>query len=535
MVGDATERQSTADSSGEAATVALSETAAADLASQPAPQVLPAGTLVREYRIDHLLGAGTFGEVYAGEQPVIGKPVAIKVLRPECSRHAEATQRFIAEARAIAQIRHPNIVDVFGFGALPDGRLYYVMDRLEGETLRARTLRAPLSIAETRNVLLPLARALAAAHAKDICHRDLKPENVFLLTDDEGRLVPRLLDFGIAKIPRGENDARTRTGAIMGTPSYMSPEQALGQPVDARADIYAFGLIAFELLTGRRLVRGDSMMAIVEQHVSAERPTCSSKGGPASPALDAAIARSIAREPSARWDTVLDCATAIDKALASLDPGFRPTLDGESSAVQAQSSTGGQSFRTDPDADSSARTMLAPAEGAVSPQKSAPKSTSKAWLFAAIGVAVAVAAAVAIATSRTSPAPSASAASTSSASAQASARADATPSTLPPIVVAPAPTSAAVATATASSSTVALSIVGAPSGALVELNGAPLGKSDDHLSLPRGAASVKLRVTKPGFQPTTVDVLPDRDREVSVSLRQTPAQSPTSNSEYGFE
>jgi serine/threonine-protein kinase len=215
------------------------------------------GCEVGGYIIDDARGSGAFGVVYAATHPMIGKRAAIKVLKPEVSNNAGVVERFILEARAVNEIGHPNIVDIFAYGTLPDGRQYLVMDLLVGETLSERLGREPLPLADSVLVIDQIASALAAAHAKGIVHRDLKPDNVFLV-DVPGSMLPevKLLDFGIVKLlPSASADAgssrvNTKTGIVLGTANYMSPEQARNR-IDHRTDIYALGVMAFEMLTGR--------------------------------------------------------------------------------------------------------------------------------------------------------------------------------------------------------------------------------------------------------------------------------------------
>jgi serine/threonine protein kinase len=214
-----------------------------------------AGTPIGDYVVDGELGHGGMGVVYSATHPVIGKRAAIKVLKS--SNNPAAVERFIQEARAVNAIGHPNIVDIFDFAQLGDGRRYLVMDLLVGESLRARVKRGPLPVAEACAVLDEIASALEAAHGKGFAHRDLKPDNVFI-SEQGGRLDVKLLDFGLAKLlPTASmvNDRvfRTATGVQLGTPDYMSPEQLRADPdVDHRTDIFAMGVLAFEIITGSR-------------------------------------------------------------------------------------------------------------------------------------------------------------------------------------------------------------------------------------------------------------------------------------------
>ena len=217
---------------------------------------LAPGTDVGGYHVDGELGSGGMGVVYAATHPVIGKRAAIKVLKPELSGNPAAVERFMMEARAVNQIGHPNIVDIFAFGKLDDGRSYYVMDHLSGETLRTRLKRGPLHVSEAASVIDEVTSALIAAHDKGIIHRDLKPDNVFMVSIPGRWPEVRILDWGLLKLSSTQSAVssgkyRTLAGSVMGTPVYMSPEQArASDTVDARSDIYSLGVMAFEILAG---------------------------------------------------------------------------------------------------------------------------------------------------------------------------------------------------------------------------------------------------------------------------------------------
>jgi serine/threonine protein kinase len=275
---------------------------------------LPEGMEVGEYRVQRKIGEGGMGAVYAAVHPVIGKRVAIKVLAPHIAGHPELVRRFIDEARSVNKIGHPNIVDIFSFGWLPDQRHYFVMEYLEGQSLTDRMKSGSIDRAEARRLLGHICGALEAAHQAGIVHRDLKPDNIWIAQPKHGDSFAKLLDFGIAKLMgEGETAARTVTGTIMGTPAYMAPEQCRGVGVDSRSDLYAVGVILYEMFCGRTPFQG-SFVELITQHLTIV-PEAPSRHRPVPPALERVIMACLEKDPSRRPPSAAALGGAIAAAL----------------------------------------------------------------------------------------------------------------------------------------------------------------------------------------------------------------------------
>ena len=267
------------------------------------------------YKVVKKLGEGGMGEVYAAEHVHIEKKVAIKLLRPEIVSNQEAVTRFRQEARSASSIGHRNIIGIDDFGQLKDGRIYLCMELLKGAPLNDM-IKEPLPVDRLLNILIQTGHGLAAAHAKGIIHRDMKPENIFVTQGPNGEDIPKLLDFGIAKVAgqEGQNHL-TRTGTIFGTPFYMAPEQAMGQAVDGRVDIYAMGVICYEVFAGSLPFRGESFMGILTQHITTEPEPVAQRAAKAGrtlpPGLAEVIAKALAKDPDKRYRTMDEFVNAL--------------------------------------------------------------------------------------------------------------------------------------------------------------------------------------------------------------------------------
>jgi eukaryotic-like serine/threonine-protein kinase len=278
------------------------------------PAELPAGAMVGGYQVTEKVGQGGMGQVYAASHPLIGKKVAIKILARHCVAIPDLVRRFMEEARAVNKIGHPHIIDIFSFGQLPDGRHFMVMEYLEGKNLAQRLERETIPVPELRRLLRQICEALQAAHQAGIVHRDLKPENIWIVQKGQEPSHIKLLDFGIAKLLGVESERITQTGAAMGTPQFMPPEQCLGRTVDHRADIYSFGIILYLIFTGTLPFNGSTLAEIVYRHTT-EPPEPPSRHRPLPADLEKLILDCLAKDPDLRPATAREVASRLDAAL----------------------------------------------------------------------------------------------------------------------------------------------------------------------------------------------------------------------------
>jgi serine/threonine protein kinase len=292
---------------------------------------LTSGTRLGPYEIQSPIGAGGMGEVYRARDTRLGRDVAIKVLPEALARDADRLRRFEQEARTIAALSHPKILEIHDIGT-HDGAPFLVSELLEGQTLRERFEAGPLPVRRAIEYALGIAQGLAAAHEKGIVHRDLKPENVFITKD--GRV--KVLDFGLAKLVSPEESHETEVtltspatlpGMVMGTVGYMSPEQVRGAPTDARSDIFSFGAVLYEMLTGKRAFKRDTSAETMTAILREEPPEVNSTGWQGPLGLQRILGRCLEKNVERRFQSASDLAFAIE------------SLSGTSSSTAAASAT----------------------------------------------------------------------------------------------------------------------------------------------------------------------------------------------------
>jgi len=276
------------------------------------------------YRVLDVLGTGGMGKVYLAEHVAIQKKVALKVLHREYSSKQDIVERFRQEAISASRIKHPNVLEIFDFGELPDGSSFIAMELLEGRDLgQALEKDGPLPPTAAIDVVLQICWALEAAHARGVVHRDLKPDNVFLQEHDGAEPSVKIVDFGIASLRTNEELAQqeqagsrrrlTKTGMIFGTPEYMAPEQAQGRRADERSDVYAVGVILFETLTGAVPFAGETFLEVLNRHVLFPIPRLADVNGAVqvSTELEEVVRRAMAKDPAARFPSMREFAEAL--------------------------------------------------------------------------------------------------------------------------------------------------------------------------------------------------------------------------------
>jgi serine/threonine-protein kinase len=531
------------------------------------PELQP-GSMVGEYRVDHKLGSGTFGDVYAGEQPLIGKKVAIKVLHRRFTSNRGVVGRFVAEARAVNKIRHKNIIDIFSFGVLGEEQPYFVMERLEGLTLgelldREKRLTPEAAVP----ILRGIADGLDAAHEAGVTHRDLKPDNIFLVQEKDGTYSAKLLDFGVAKLVTDELAHKTATGAAIGTPSYMAPEQCRARPIDHRADIYALGVVVHEMLTGRRLFHADSAMEVLFKHVSEPPPPMSEVYPHLPKELDAPVLAMLAKSPNDRPSSAGAAVSALIERITgawaserAADPtSFERSLLRREAATMAdapqavEAVTGvdsaaptAQSPR-DATAQTSAAVVISVDDATATDPEAASARTMMAPSSPASGTLLAGAPPVEAMTARTPPArPEPTEIDAPARRPEPPAHAAPSRQRTWPLVIGGAavlaaaivalrpagnttPTTPSAAAGAESArplpSKVTIRLAVTPADADVIVDGMRAGAASDPLVLPRTDQGRAIRLEKEGYEPQALVIVPDRDHDLPpIALR--PMQAP---------
>jgi serine/threonine protein kinase len=287
---------------------------------------LPGSIIDGRYRIEEMIGSGGMSTVYRAKHLQLDRDVALKMLRPDATAGSRLLERFIQEARAESSLKHPNVLNAHALGINEEHQLYLVTDYLHGQSLSAVLRKGPLPQDTARKIFLQICDGLAHAHAKGVIHRDLKPSNVMILNGIDDPLV-KIVDFGIAKLTNSEKSAQqqlTQSGMILGSPAYMSPEQCLGMPLDARADIYSFGCLMFETLTGRLPFTGDTEYGVLQQHITANPPAFGDidPETTVSPDIEAIVRKCLSKECESRYTSCSELKDALQKA--NLNRPYKP-------------------------------------------------------------------------------------------------------------------------------------------------------------------------------------------------------------------
>ena len=504
-------------------------------------------TLGKNYRVVEPIGAGGMGVVYLVEHTSLRKRFAAKVLATELAMNAEARARFEVEAHAVSQLEHDNIINVIDYGATEDGLVFMVMEYLKGRTLQARIDQAPLGRDELLGVMLQVCHALGCAHEAGIVHRDMKPDNIFLNERTRGRPpLVKVLDFGISKARDVSlRDGRiTKQGQVLGSPEYMSPEAARGDEVDGRADIYAVGIMLYELVTGQVPFRSENYLKVLQQHISQKPASPRTLVPDLSEAMERLILKALAKHPDGRHQSMeeleADLLAAMPEEAARVLNPRHPS--GGSWILTPPTGVPTTTARPPTDPDSAAAEPGTPVPAAVEPPAApaaAPAPTPaptaaprRRWLVRA-GIAAAIALALAAIGLRgrddesppvrtetpvKTPAPA-------PAVAPAPTPAPAPPAPAPDPVPAPAPAAA----------TVSFRVDSTPRGATVSLNGKVLGRTPVSIEVKRARKTGQLKVALPGH--TSVARRVDLSRAVDLNIalaRATRSQPDAGTNDLGL-
>jgi predicted Ser/Thr protein kinase len=320
--------------------------------SAPASDPYLGRLLADRYHVERILGVGSMGIVYQCRHTVLESTVALKIIRPDLAKDMESVNRFVTEAKAASAIGSTHIVQIQDFGNLPDGATYIVMEHLEGVTLGEALDKHPdgLTVDQALNVGIQVAEALSTAHAAGVVHRDLKPDNVFLISTEQGPFV-KILDFGIAKI-LSAGQKLTQAGSVMGTPHYMSPEQATGGRTDERTDIYSLGIMLYEMLCGKVPFDAENPLAVISMQVT-DPPVPLRKRMPANrtlpQGLESVVHKCLEKDPVERFASMNDVQAALERIASGgvplVAPPARATNSAEESATEELADTDFKALR----------------------------------------------------------------------------------------------------------------------------------------------------------------------------------------------
>ncbi len=473
--------------------------------SIPPPDPLIGRTLDGRYRIEAVLGEGGMGLVYRARHAMLNKPLAIKVLKPEVSKDTEVMQRFQQEAQSASAIGSQHIIDISDFGALPDGSTYFVMEFLDGTSLtKAIENERPMRTERVIRVAKQICDALGAAHERSIVHRDMKPDNIYLVKRGNDVDFVKVLDFGIAKVG-GASSKLTKAGQVFGTPHYMSPEQCAGANVDQRTDIYALGVILYEMASGRVPFDADNLMGILTKHMY-EKPIPPHELPPpidVPPGLEAVIMKCLEKSTDVRYQSMAEVKADLEAIEGGLTP--RAVVDAVDRASMPQR-TDGTGRMLNPNAGRMSGIAVGAGEAPMAPP---PSRSVLPFVMGGLAL-VAVLGAVGgyFAFGRTPPM---------------------TVVTPPPTVALPPPTIATLPPpttldvppppSTAATPAVApVHIASTPDGAEVLIDGAHYATTPCDFPRPTGSDIVQLTVRAPGYQDRTIAMTAFGDPSVTVTL-----------------
>lgn len=484
--------------------------------ARPTDQDLQPGAVTGEYVVESKLGEGGYGTVYLAKHPLIGKQVAVKVLAHQFSADRDMVSRFVAEARAVNEIGHRSIIDIFGFGQLDDGRHFYVMELLEGLALdELLKKRGRLTLPEALPLLREVAGALDASHENGIAHRDVKPQNVFVTDEGDGYLHAKLLDFGIAKLSQTEGPITHKTlpGMLIGSPLYMAPEQCRAVHVDHRADLYSFGAMTYRVLTGKPPFHGDDLLQLLQAHVQETAEPPSSQNPELPVGVDAILEHLMHKEPESRPKNLLVSIDALERVGREAGLNMQDRVSNTLLQSLVTVKTARIAFKDDDDGifDVSVGPSEAPAsEASVDLEDSLSLEApfrSRAPLWAAAGFAALLVGAGGwwLATPDPPPSPA--------------------PPPPPPDIERAAPATEPPLL----SFEITLEIVGPPLGTeVLGPQGEKIGTAPGTIVLTRGQDPVALTFRRRGFEPHTREVVPSEDHQVEVKLRKKKKRGPRS-------